>query len=113
MLTPSPDILPWLAVFAPALTAPTFQNVLGLFCGMVLAPGRRTVTAALRVLGLAQGNFSKYHHFFNRARWSPLHLSRLLLGLLIRTFLPPGSAVVVLVDRRFPWPPPVVVSLHG
>jgi hypothetical protein len=98
MLTPSLDILPWLAAFAPAMTAPTLTNALTLLCGTLLAPGRRTVTAALRVLGLETDNFSKYHRFFSRARWSALLCSRLLLFLLLRSFLPPGAPLVIVVD---------------
>lgn len=98
MLTPSVDILPWLAFFAPAMTAPTFTHVLTLLCGTILAPGRRTVTAALRVLGRETGNFSRYHRVFSRARWSALLCSRLMLFALIRTFLPPGAPLVILVD---------------
>lgn len=99
MLTPSADILPWLMAFAPALTRPTFRHLLVLFSGTVLAPGERTVTAALRVLGEVQGNFGKLHRFFNRAHWSPMLLSRLLLHLLLRTFLEAGTPVVIVVDE--------------
>lgn len=99
MLTPSLDILPWLGVFAPAMTAPTFQNALVLFWGTVLASGPRTVTAALRTLGREQGHFSKYHRFFSRAHWSPLGLSRLLLDLLIRTFLSPTDPLLLVADE--------------
>src|SRR3954449_1922319 len=91
MLTPSLDILPWLAGFAPAMTAPTFANALTLCVGTLLTPGARTVTAALRVLGLAECNFSKYHRVCARASWSALQLSRLLLHQLIATFVPPGE----------------------
>jgi hypothetical protein len=99
MLTPSADILPGLSVFAPAMTAPTYQNALTLLCGTLLASGPRTVTAALRALGLTDANFSRYHRFFTRARWSPMLLSRLLLGLLVRTFVPPGEVLRLLVDE--------------
>src|SRR5687768_13859046 len=98
MLTPSLDILPWLAAFAPAMTAPTFTNALTLLCGTILAPGPRTVAAALRVLGLETGNFSKYHRVFSRARWSALLGSRLLLLQLLWTFLPPGAPLLIAVD---------------
>ena len=40
-----------LASFADLFTRPTWSNVLVLVAGVVLAPGRRTVTAALRILG--------------------------------------------------------------
>jgi hypothetical protein len=98
MLTPSLDILPWFAVFAPAFTAPTFAHMLTLLCGTLLTPGARTVTAALRVLGLQQANFSKYHHCFSRAHWSALLCSRLLLGLLLRAFRPTGPLLVLVDD---------------
>jgi hypothetical protein len=99
MLTPSREILPWFDTFARAMTAPTFQNALVLFCGTVLASGPRTVTAALRALGLAEQSFCKYHRFFSRAEWSPLFLSRLLLDLLVRTFLPPHAPLLVVADE--------------
>ena len=38
--------------------------------GMVLAPGKRTVSAALRVMGLgATRDFALYHYVLSRARW--------------------------------------------
>jgi hypothetical protein len=99
MLTPSLDLLPCLGIFVPAMTAPTFQNALILFCGTVLASGPRTVTAALHALGWEPGNFSKDHPFFSRARCSPLLLSRLLLDLLIRTFLSPTAPLLLVADE--------------
>jgi hypothetical protein len=100
MLTPSLEVLPWLAAFASAMTAPSFQNLLVLFGGAVLAPGARLVTTSLRALGRPTGNFSRYHSFFNRARWCPLLLSRLLLALLVRTFLAPNAPLIVIVDEH-------------
>lgn len=80
MITPSEDIRPHLQTFAGAMTAPTFANVLVLLYGTILAPGRRTVTAALWVLGLTDGGtFSKYHRVLSRAQWSPMVFARLLL----------------------------------
>ena len=100
MLTPSVDVLPCLAVFAAAMTAPTFQHLVVLFAGTVLTPGARTVTAALRVLGRTEGDPSQYESFFNRARWCPMLLARLLLHLLVRSFLAPEAPVIVLVDEH-------------
>ncbi len=60
MLTPSPDIIQLFAPFAQAFTRPTFQKVQTLLWGTILAPGKRTVPAALRVMGLEQvGTFGK------------------------------------------------------
>src|SRR5579872_1179590 len=100
MLTPSSEIIQLLSVFAAGMTAPTFAKTLVLIYGAILAPGRRTVASALGVMGRAQEpNPGKYHRGFNEARWSPMHLSRLLLGLLVETFVPEGVALVLLVDE--------------
>lgn len=67
-----------------------------LLLGAILAPGQRTVTAALRVMGLScETQFQKYHRVLNRATWSSHALSRILLHLLVRTFV--GSEAVILV----------------
>jgi hypothetical protein len=96
----SPEILPLLAVFLPAMTAPTFTNLQVLVIGAILAPGRRTVASALRAVGLERGaNFSKYHRFFSQAHWCSLQLSRLLLALLIRCFVRAGMALQLIVDE--------------
>lgn len=100
MLTPSLEIIQLLSTFAVAMSAPTFANALVLIYGTLLAPGRRTVASALRVMGRGGEQYpSKYHRVFSRARWSPMHLSRLLLGLLAQTFVPEGVALVILVDE--------------
>ena len=55
-----------------------------LLVGAILSPHKRTVTSALRVMGLGnEAGFAKYHHVLSRAVWSPLELSRVLLMLLI------------------------------
>ena len=112
MPRPSPAIVQLLQAFAPAFTAPTFAHALVLLYGAILTVGRRTVAAALRTMGLADdARFGTYHRVLNRARWSPLRLSRLLLGLLVATCLAPGAPLVLLVDetlerrrgRRLAW----------
>jgi DDE superfamily endonuclease len=100
MLTPSPEILQLLSTFAVGMTAPTFAKALVLLYGAILAPGRRTVTAALRVQGLeAESNFGKYHRVLNQAPWSAMVMSRLLLGLLVLSFVPEGRPLLVLIDE--------------
>ena len=47
--TVPPILLSWLAVFRPCFSAPVWNHVLVLVGGAVLAPGKRTVTQALRV----------------------------------------------------------------
>jgi hypothetical protein len=71
-----------------------------LIYGTILAPGRRTVASALRVMGYSQEpNPSKFHRVLSRARWSPMQMSHLLLGLLVSTFVPEGVALILLVDE--------------
>jgi len=95
----STEILPLLVPFAAAMSAPTFANLQVLLAGVILAPGRRTVASALRVLGLAgERHFCNYHRFLARAHWSCRQLSRLLLGLLVRHLLPAGAPLRLVID---------------
>ncbi|MGH8055638.1 MAG: transposase, partial [Candidatus Entotheonellia bacterium] len=65
----------------------------------MLAPGARTVTAALRVMGLsAERHFTHDHRVLNRATWSGRHASRMLLGLLLTCVVPSGATVVLGAD---------------
>jgi hypothetical protein len=71
--------------FRPHFRQPTWNKAQILFIGAILATGKRTVTAALRVMGLSDvGHFSSYHQVLNRAVWSPRHLSELLLAMLMK-----------------------------
>ena len=64
-----------------------------------MAPGPRTVAAALRVMGLHnERQFQNFHRVLNRARWSSRELSRILLLLLVRTFVAVGAPVVMGMD---------------
>lgn len=70
-----------------------------LVVGAILAPGQRTVAAVLRVLGLStEPHFQNYHRVLNRARWSSRELSRILLLVLVRVFVPADAPVVVGMD---------------
>ena len=85
MLTLPDTILPVLDPFASLFRDPTWRKAQILLVGVILATGQRTVASALRVMGLSgDRNYARYHHVLNRAVWSPLEMSRILLGLLIR-----------------------------
>jgi hypothetical protein len=94
-----------MAPFRYGFTAPTWQHVLVLVAGAILSPGRRTVAAALRVMGQDQDpTFTNYHRVLNRNRWCSRSMARCLLRLLISTFVPNGPVVVGLddtVERRW------------
>jgi hypothetical protein len=91
-----PDaIMAYLVAFAPLFTRPTWRHVPLLVAGAILAPGRRMVSSILRVTGHSEdGAFSTYHRVLNRAVWSSLGASRILLGLLIVAFAPEGPLVL-------------------
>lgn len=67
-----PDSLErWMAPFAPRFTRPTWRHVLALVAGALLTPGRRTVTAALSIMGRREdGGFANFHRVLTRNRWS-------------------------------------------
>jgi DDE superfamily endonuclease len=99
-VTLSRPLLHILSPFRPAFTRPTWRNMLVLVEGALLARGRRTVTAALRVMGLSEDiHFNVFHHTLSRARWSALQISRLLLLLLVQTFVPSNAVVEMVVDE--------------
>ena len=68
--------------------------------GAIHAPHKWTVTSALRVMGLGgDSGFAKYHHVLNRAVFSPLQLSRMLMLLLVRHFGRDGEPLVFGIDE--------------
>ena len=88
-----------LAPFAPLFSERVWLHAQVLLLGAILAPGARTVTAALRVMGLAMAHhFTNDHRVLTRATWSARQGSRLLLGLLITLLVPPGATIVLGAD---------------
>jgi hypothetical protein len=99
MLTLPSELTSLIVGFAPLFSKPVWKHVQVLLAGAILAPGQRTVTSALRVCGLSrEKHFQTYHRVLNRARWSSLAASRILLGLLIEQFAPSGALVFALDD---------------
>src|SRR3954454_5060055 len=97
---PPPAILRhWMAGLLDAFSPRTQGRVLTLVAGAILAPGRRTVASALRVMGLAEAPaFASYHRVLNRNGWSGRELARRLLRLLVRRLVPEGPIIVGLDD---------------
>ena len=106
---PPEPLAAWLRPFLAGLTRPTWRNALILIAGAVLAPGRRTVAAMLRVTGLGQApTFTNYHRVLNRNRWSGRAAARRLLRLLLAAFVPNGPVVIGIdetIERR--WGPTI------
>ena len=85
--------------FELAFSEPVWEWVKILLVGAILAPGIRTVASVLRVMGLSQERqFQNYHRVLNRDKWSSRNLSRILLRLLVRTFVPLDQPVVLGLD---------------
>ena len=86
--------------FVPLFSKRVWQHAQVLLVGAILAPGARTVSSTLRVMGLDQENrFHRYHRVLSRARWSSLKVSRVLLELLVEAFVAEGSPLVVGIDE--------------
>lgn len=93
-------IIDLLNPFAPCFYGvTTWTKAQILLIGTILAPGKRTVTAALRVMGLKdEACFAQYHHVLSRAVWSPLATAQGLLQLLVKTFGAKGKPLVFGMD---------------
>ena len=99
MLTLPLELANLIVAFAPLFSQPVFQHAQVLLVGSILAPGKRTVTSALRVCGLStDANFQNYHRVLNRAVWSSLAANRILLSLLVSAFAPDGVLVMGIDD---------------
>ena len=86
-------------VFAPHFSNCIWEHARVLLLGAILAPGRRTVTALMRIMGLSdERQFQIYHRVLIRAVWSSWALSRTLLKLLVQTFVPTGPIICGLDD---------------
>lgn len=88
-------ILPFAILFSQR----TWHSVLVLLVGAILSPGKRTVSAGLRVMGLSQKrHFQNYHRVLNRAVWSSRQASRILLTQIVQVFAPSGVLVMGIDD---------------
>ncbi|HXC24842.1 MAG TPA: transposase [Gemmatimonadaceae bacterium] len=100
MFTLPPRFAPLIVAFAPLFRQRTWRWAEQLLIGVLLAPGVRTVTSVLRGMGLAtERQFGKYHRVLSRAVWSSRTASRILLLMLVRTF-------VSVLERRGDTSPP-------
>ena len=104
MLTLPDEYNTLFAQLQPCFSKRVWKLAMVLLIGAILAPGKRTVTAILRIMGLStELHFQNYHRVLNRAVWSNLMLSLTLLRLLLNTFLPIGPVVVGIdetIERR-------------
>lgn len=92
-------------LFRPLFSQSVWQSAVVLVNGAILAPGKRTVSAALRVMGLSEApNYQTYHRVLNRAVWSSRKASFVLLRHLVAVFVPSGPIIIGLddtIERRW------------
>jgi hypothetical protein len=88
-------LMKFVIAFAPLFSKPIFKRVKVLVMGAIISPHSRTVTNALRVMGLSRDkHFQNYHRVLSRAVWSSLSGSRILLKLLTKAFIEGAELVI-------------------
>ncbi len=94
-------ILPYAGLFCRRV----FAHVQRLLAGAILAPGKRTITSVLRIVGRQHERaFGKYHRVLSQARWSARAAGRVLLTQLVTVFAATGPVPVGLdetLERRW------------
>lgn len=99
------ELIPWIVVFAPLFSKPVWKSAIVPLLGAIVAPGKRTVSAILHVMGMQdEPHFQNYHHVLSRANWSSRQASRILLQQLVNGFVPSGVLVMGIddtVERRW------------
>jgi hypothetical protein len=79
---------------APPFSPRAWLSAQVLLLGAIPAPRARTVTAALRAMGLAmERRFTPDHRGLTRAPWSARQGGRMRLGRLITRLVPPGATI--------------------
>ena len=100
-----PGLASWLSVFRCCLTTPVWSRVLVLVADAVLAPGKRTVTQVLRVMGLGEEpQFRRSHEVLGRARWDARAVARRRRLHRLDRLLPSGPVVIGIddtIERRW------------
>ena len=94
-----PEMIGLLAPFAQLFSERVWLHAQVLVLGALLAPGQRTVSSCLRVMGLAwEAHFTNSHRVLNRATWAALQAGKILLGLVVQMLVPPGATIVFGAD---------------
>ena len=85
--------------FSIAFRKEVWKKLEILLTGAIICPGSRTICNLLRSVGLTwEKNYPKYHRFLSQDKWSAKKLSGMLLGLLVKAFIPKGEALVFGID---------------
>src|SRR5688572_27004158 len=100
------EIMRLLVPFVPLFSDRIWSWIGVLVMGAILAPQHRTISAVLRVMGLSdERQYQNYHRVFNRARWSGVRVSQVLVRLLVGHLVAPYGDLVVVgdetIERRY------------
>ncbi len=88
-----------IGAFARLFSKRIWERAKILLISAILSPAERTVTAALRIMGLRwEKHFENFHRVLNRAVWSSHEASHILLGLLVSAFAMSGPIIMGLDD---------------
>ncbi len=88
-----------LASFRPLFTAPSFITFSSLLHGFFARVGEHTVCGMLTAAGLAElWHHSRAHRFFSHRRWSSERLGLQLAHLIVRTLVPAGVPLELVID---------------
>ncbi len=88
-----------LAPFRTLFSAPSYTTFCALVAGFLVHPGERNVCGMLAGAGLAQRwHHSRAHRFFSKAPWSTDSLGLLLADAIVKTLVPAGAAILIVVD---------------
>ena len=99
MLTLPSEFLALISPYATLFSKRVFLHAQLLLVGAILTPAKRTVTAALRILGLQDYKaFHKYHRVLSHANWSALAASRILLRQVLAALVG-DSPLVIGIDE--------------
>ena len=94
-----PEIQAVLLPFTALFSTPVWEKVSLLAIGAILCIGKRTVTSALKVMGLKdEKRFTNYHRVLNRDKWNTLAAAKILLCLLIG-LIPASWPLIILIDE--------------
>ncbi len=100
-----PVLVSLMAAFRGFFTAPVWDHVLVLVMGAILTPGKRTVSAVLRIMGLSQAaDFALYHHVLSQAHWDSRAIARKLLSLILERLLLAEPIIIGIddtIERRW------------
>ncbi len=99
------ELIAWILAFAPLFSKPVWESAIVLLVGALVAPGKRSVSAILRVMGRQdEAHYQNYHRVLSRAIWSSRQASQILLQQLVKAFIPSGVLVMGMddtIERRW------------